>query len=160
MDNEVTTLSIVIGISSSLIATAIFIIASETFRKIVLPWYADKIYRDIRIDGDWIFEGEDKTDICLSLKQWGNQISGTYCHEVLCNSKRKLEQYKLCGTVRNSYFMATIEPESQRAIDAIVLLVHIEEGSEELQLRGSLLHKGNPGEVRYWDQVLFKPRGT
>ena len=50
------TTSLIIGISSSLAATLLFIGGSEIFRKIFLPWYADFIYKGIRIDGDWKLE--------------------------------------------------------------------------------------------------------
>ena len=43
-------ISLGIGISSSLLATALFILVSEFFRRKILPWYADKIYRGVRID--------------------------------------------------------------------------------------------------------------
>ncbi len=46
-------ISLGIGISSSLFATALFISVSEFFRRIILPWYADKIYRGVRVDGEW-----------------------------------------------------------------------------------------------------------
>lgn len=78
---------LLIGISSSLVATSIFIAISELARRFLLPWIADKIYRGVRIDGEWKIDeiegvsAEDaKLTMVFNLKQKSENISGTYYH--------------------------------------------------------------------------------
>lgn len=156
MTQETILLPLVVGIISSLFATAVFIIISEVFRTIVLPWASDKIYRGVRIDGEWkaidIIEDDDNGDMQFSLKQWGDKISGNYFHLI----KGKKESYKLTGSIKNMYFMATMEPTSNKKIDACALLMHVQEKQGNLILKGSLLYQATGGMVDAWNNILFQ----
>jgi hypothetical protein len=55
--------SLVIGIVSSLVATALFLGFAEFFRRSLLPWYIDKLYRGVRIDGTWTLHMMDGKSI-------------------------------------------------------------------------------------------------
>ncbi len=48
------TIALVIGIFSSLIATAGLVGLSELFRRVLLPLYSDAVYKGVRIDGKWV----------------------------------------------------------------------------------------------------------
>ena len=143
-------LSLVIGISSSLFATALFISLSEFVRKCALPWYADKIYRGVRIDGDWEVKeilGNDlnsnNQSVLLSLKQKGDKISGFYIHK----DKEDISEYVLEGKIRDMYFLATSVPKSNRHADAATLLLYIKNADSKLVMDGGLMYQGSPGEV-------------
>lgn len=148
--------SLMIGIISSLVATAIFILMSEVFRRVLLPWFADKIYQGVRIDGTWKLE-LNNTDSALQsgelkLEQWGNKIKGIYYHEI--NGSR--EFYNISGSISNMYLMYTCVPTSNRKIDAAAALLHIVEGDEcNLNLVGNLLYQSHGGKVSSWDDVKF-----
>lgn len=143
-------LSLIIGIGSSLLATAIFILASECIRTILLPWYTDKIYRGVRIDGEWQIKERhgkewqsENLSMTLKLAQKGEIITGTYTHK----SDREIDEYILEGRIRDMYFLATAVPKSNRHVDAITLLLHINNVNSNLVMTGGVLCQGKPGEV-------------
>jgi hypothetical protein len=143
-------LSLIMGIGSSLLATAIFILASECVRKIVLPWYTDKIYRGVRIDGEWeIKERHGKEwqsqNLSMNLKliQKGEVVTGIYTHK----NDQEIDEYILEGIIRDMYFLATAVPKSNRHVDAITLLLHVNNVNSKLVMTGGMLCQGKPGEV-------------
>lgn len=148
MDNVL--LSLVIGIGSSLLATAIFILASECFRKVVLPWYVDRIYRGVRIDGEWEIKERDgrewkSEDLSMgfNLTQKGDVVTGIYTHK--CNGE--VDEYILKGVIRDMYFLATAVPRSNRHVDAVSLLLYVNNVNSKLVMTGGVLYQGDPGEV-------------
>lgn len=152
-------LSLIIGISSSLLATAVFISMGEFFRKVVLPWYADKIYRGVRIDGEWEIKelhGEeweiDNMSMNLSLKQKGEKITGIYKHK--CDED--IDEYFLEGRIRDMYFLATAVPKSNRHVDAITLLLHIDNVKSKLIMAGGVLNQSKPGEISSHMGIKFQ----
>lgn len=145
-------ISLGIGISSSLLATALFISASEFFRRKILPWYADKIYRGVRIDGDWeVIEAlgvnlkDHDRSMTLSLKQKGDVIAGTYSHK---DGDKEIDEYIVEGRIRDMYFLATAIPKSNRHVDGITLLLYINNVKSKLVMTGGLLYQSKPGEVK------------
>lgn len=158
------TLSIVIGIISSLVATLIFITIAELIRRVALPWYADKIYLGIRIDGEWkmtefeyngkIVKIDDVTDYkLLTLKQKGEKITGTYSHK----DGNKLEEYILEGKIKDMYFLATAVPKSKRATDGASFLLHVKNINSDLIMKGSVLaQQSQNGEVVSINNMVFK----
>lgn len=151
MDQEGLTYSLFIGISSSLVATAIFILVSEMIRKIAIPWFSDKIYKGVRIDGHWdSLNGDAEFD----LRQWGDKVTGRYSH----TSHNGATTYKVTGILKNMYLMAITEPESEKIIDAASLLLHVEYSEDCLILRGGVLYKGDPGSIESWNGLEFKQK--
>jgi hypothetical protein len=149
------TLSLVIGIASSLIATALFIGASEVCRRVLLPWFADKIYRGVRIDGTWehknSFEGE-KILICLELSQKSDKITGTYFHQL---NEGNPEHYLLSGVLRDSYLTAMIHPLSPHQLDAGCFLLHVH-SADGMKMEGIVLSvSSKTGSVKSHPNASF-----
>jgi hypothetical protein len=144
-------LALIIGICSSLLATALFVSIAELFRRVVLPWYADKIYRGVRINGNWEaeFMGHPVVDLTegeitqsLILVQKGDSISGTYTH----TSPEEMDVYDINGCVRDQYFMATATPQSNRQIDGVVLMMRIFNKGGRQRLKGGILYRSDEGD--------------
>jgi hypothetical protein len=153
--------SVIIGIFSSLIATAIFISSIELFRKVFLPWYANKIYRGVRIDGIWkitAYKGnsieDNSTDMKFSFKQKGEIVSGTYQHLHLKTGAPC--EYKFSGKIRDMYVLGTADPISNNMIDAISILLYVTYEDSILKLKGSLLCSAGPGKVNHHSEVVFE----
>jgi hypothetical protein len=152
--------SLLIGIISSLVATAIFIGFSELFRRVLLPWFSDKIYRGVRIDGRWehsnAFEGE-KILARLDLAQKGDVITGTYFHQ---HNDAEPDHYVLRGTLRDSYLSATMHPVSPHMLDAAALLVHVH-AAGGMKLEGALLGVSSKnGSVSVHTNVSFERKNA
>ena len=153
-------LSLVIGILSSLFATALFISISELIRRVFIPWYSDKIYRGVRIDGIWDFVeangvsmSSPESPALMSLTQKGEIITGSYSHKD--DITNEIDEYILEGKVRDMYFLATAIPKSKRQIDALSLLLHVNNVKSQLIMSGSILSTGDPGCVESHDGVKF-----
>ncbi len=141
---------LVVGITSSLAATAIFLSLAEIFRRVVFPWVEDKLYRGARIDGEWIGTSE-VTGSKLKLTQWGDKVKGTFTH----GEGKDMSVYSVTGVIKNMYFMATMEPISNKLIDALVLLMHLDAGDHSIVLTGALLVKTGTGNVRAEENLTF-----
>ena len=152
-------LALIVGIGSSLIATGIFIGASELVRRVVLPWWADKIYRGVRIDGRWCLalpekdddESSDRLDFTveLSLQQRGDRVFGT--SSIINSGERgnSVIKHIISGTIRDSYFFATAVPESPHMIDPATYLFRVSH-DQGLTLDGCALYLDQrTGEVRH-----------
>jgi|GEM_PF-3319839 len=115
MDNFI---SLMIGIVSSLVATIVFIVISELIRRVVLPWYEDKVYRGVRIDGKWEAKNDGtKQKATFFLQQKGDQVIGTYSHIMPQSAARKIEEYQVTGNVRDTYVNLTFHPTARDQID-------------------------------------------
>lgn len=155
MDNNI--ISLLIGISSSLVATGIFIGISELVRRKLIPWYSDQIYRSVRIDWEWELIEIDNTKydnikMKLSLEQSGEDIKGTYSH---ISKDDTTDEYSLEGRIRNMYFVATAIPKSNRHVDAMSLLFHVNHIDSNLSMSGSILAKDTSSKVISTDGIKF-----
>jgi hypothetical protein len=134
--------SLIIGITSSLFATALFISISEFIRKVLLPWYADKIYRGIRIDGSWgdaesAAEGDQGLlPQSLILEQNGDQITGEFSFRAEVN--QELEVYKVTGIIRDGIFSAMMRSKSAYHLDALTILTRIGSPHDRLEMKGAV----------------------
>jgi len=141
MDNYV---ALLIGIASSLIATFAFVAISELTRRVFLPWYADKIYRGVRLDGIWQVcrvddkELDPKTSGCdFSLAQKGDQITGTSV--LIDKDNDEKTEYNVRGQIRDGYFSATAWPIKPNMIDAMSCLLHVFYDDKKLRMKGRLI---------------------
>ena len=158
-------LSLIVGIASSLVATGIFISLSELTRRVLLQWYADKIYRGVRVDGEWEVDkvAGKEVDLTaspklefmrLNLKQRGEVIEGSYVHKAKGDGE-EVEEYALNGKIRNMYFLATATPKSDRRIDGISFLLHISYTKSKLVMAGAVLSQNSPGAVSCHQGIEF-----
>lgn len=159
-------LPIMLGIVSSLVATFIFLSASWLIKNVVLPWYEDKIYRGVRLDGSWIrtelnghnLKGIDLPKAKMTLKQKGEYITGLYCHgEDAKNDEDKIENYHVTGHISNSFVTLTLRPMENDNIDAAAGIWHVFNGGNKLQLKGKKLYiSSSTAEVLSTDSISFE----
>ena len=143
--------TLVFGVASSLIATFIFIIAAEVFRRIVIPTFNDRVYRGARVDGKWEFE-INEARLSLELSQKGDDISGVYRH----NSDGETDSYTVTGRIKDSYFVATAFPQSKYHVDSFSLLFKLKTEDNALMLSGKLLSQGDQEDVHVTENMKFK----
>ena len=142
------TFSLLLGIASSLIATLLFIAISETIRRVLIPWYADMIYRGVRVDGDWTIEheqNEEEKDVSQSLvlKQSGDKVSG----EMLVIVGKSKHMFKFTGRIENMYLSGVAYPTSQRLIDPQTFLFHIDYLRGKLRMKGAICGVREAGDI-------------
>jgi len=143
---------VILGISSSLIATLIFISLSKFFSRVVLPWYENKIYKGVRVDGKWdLKEGQDNSESVLNLNQSGDLVSGTHFHSFTLVSGGKItESYHVKGYVKDGYFFATLDPISNNIVDSGTIHMKIFKHQDKLHLKGSMsgVSADEKGEIK------------
>lgn len=146
-------IALLIGIVSSLFATAIFICLTEIIRKIALPWYADKIYRGVRIEGRWkmcsLGENELSSDIEIelgfNLEQSGDVVTG---HASMRENNEKPEVlFSLSGRMRDGYFSATAWPVASDHVDVMACVFRIFYYGDHLRMKGKLIYLDNQNAV-------------
>jgi hypothetical protein len=119
--------SLGIGIASSLFATLAFLCLAQVVKTIIVPWFEDKIYRGVRLDGRWsvaVTSQENPGSAqnpSLSLQQKGDRISGFYSHDV----SGTLQIYRVEGQIRNTYFTASLWPVSNKEVDTAAILLRV-----------------------------------
>ena len=151
--------SLIVGIASSLLATAIFVLAAEFWRKSIRPWFEDKIYKGVRLDGEWTstkIAGMDSDSsigtMKFEIKQTAEKISGTYYH---LDAKGEKTSYQITGVITNMYLTATAIPASSRVIDALAFLLYVKYEKSKLKLNGGILCTSKPGEVSSYIEMEF-----
>jgi hypothetical protein len=134
---------ILLGIASSLIATFIFLWLNWLFKTILLPWFADKIYRGVRIDGRWcgVLIGGAKinsiTSSQLQLTQKGDELTGLYSHTI---SSKKSEFYTIGGFVRDAIVTLNWKPSTKDTIDAGSAILRVFTKDSTLRMKGILTY--------------------
>ena len=161
---------ILLGITSSLVATFIVLGVSWIFKNIVIPWYADKIYRGARLDGHWVrsrIAGIEANTINyplakMNLKQHGEKISGFYHHGENNHEKgTKLDNYKVSGHISNSFLSLTFTPTENDNIDAVTLILYIYNKNHKLIMKGKALYiSSESASVHCLDDISFEKKGT
>lgn len=146
--------TVLVGVLSSLVATFIFLHLSWLVKTILIPWYEDRIYRGVRINGHWTIQelagidaeqlDEVGTKATIDIKQNGDQVTGLYSHSNIKSDD--VATYKFKGEIRNSYLSATSWPIADDHIDAgaYVLRVFSHGG---LRMKGVVTYISNDGIV-------------
>lgn len=151
---DATTSSLIIGIVSSLVATLLFIGGTVFIRKGFLPWYADKVYRGVRIDGTWAMEAssyEGSVAVALALTQSGEDVSGS----VFVNVDEARMTFDFSGRVQNMYLSGICHPQSKRHIDPMTFLLHIDFYGGDLKMQGGMCLVRQAAEVSANSNVCF-----
>ncbi|WP_032096116.1 MULTISPECIES: hypothetical protein [unclassified Alteromonas] len=147
------------GISTSLVATFIFILLSWYTKNIVLPWYSDKVYRGVRVDGKWVLtsiggnEFPDTINANLELNQKGDLVKGLFSHHM--KGKDEITSYTIKGEIRNSTINITAWPISKYQLDSASFLMKIY-SDQGLRLTGTLSYVSSTDNLVKAEKVEAK----
>ena len=92
--------AIVGGVIGALIATFLMLVGGKYWKEIIVPWYEDKIYKDIRIAGDWKTLGDEdgiKFNENAKIQQKAHCISG----EIIYKTESEVNEYEFEGEFKN-----------------------------------------------------------
>jgi hypothetical protein len=129
-------LTIVLGIVSGIITTALLYLAGIVFTKIIIPWYQKIIYQGVDLNGEWKFERQlnNESEIFrLSLVQNANSISGQLTYLRINNEETREVNYLLNGSVWEGYLTLNMKSKDRRAIAYATSLLKVERGGRELK---------------------------
>jgi hypothetical protein len=138
-----TLVSIVVGVISGIITSVILFFVAQIVRKIIIPWYAEFIYKGVNIGGTWrgvIDNQTSKFSLVVNLKQNAFQVSGVFYAETITQNPEKnySNQYKLSGVVKNHMMTLNYEALSKERTGVGTMLLRSYKGGTSLS--GYLIH--------------------
>lgn len=92
--------AIVGGVIGALFATFLMLVGGKYWKEIIVPWYEDRIYKDIRIAGDWKTLGDEdgiKFNENAKIQQKAHHISG----EIIYKTESEVNKYEFEGEFKN-----------------------------------------------------------
>lgn len=101
--------NIVVGLVSGLVVSFLVLVIGRFWKNIVEPWFEERVYKDLQIEGKWyslyVDAGDYRQEI-VNLTRHGHSISG----KMTCkNGADDGEEYTLCGSFRNLVLPLTYE---------------------------------------------------
>jgi len=106
--------SLVLGTLGGLIATFLVFAFTSVFRRIVLPWYRQVVYRGIDISGVWKVKRTPQTrSVSFEIFQKAHSIEGTGTIVTTLDGANEIRSFKLDGTLSDRFLefrMRHIDP--------------------------------------------------
>ena len=88
------------GVLSALIATFLVFTGSKYWSKVIVPWYEDRVYKDIRIEGEWTTSGEEEDETfneVAKVSQKANRVWG----DIIYKTTSGVTEYEFEGEFKN-----------------------------------------------------------
>ena len=109
--------SIFAGLISGLLVTLGIVIFRAICRDTLIPWFENRVYKDIRVEGKWFSVYPTvigKPQETIRLKRHGHEIVGT----IICNSgDDEGEEYCVKGSFRNLIMSLLYETRDTQKVD-------------------------------------------
>ncbi len=107
--------SVIVGVVSGILTTALIWLVVKTFIKIVIPWYQSIIYRGIDLNGDWFgIESVGKKENfpkhyehSIDIKQTGHVVKGSISVKNVFDdeSDNSISEYIFQGEISDNYLL-------------------------------------------------------
>lgn len=93
--------NIIAGLISGVTVTIFVVFFTYIWKAIIVPWFEDRVYKDVRIEGMWYSVYPEDFSLrqeVINLKRHGHHMEGT----ITCLSETdKGKEYKVFGSFRN-----------------------------------------------------------
>lgn len=129
-------LTIVLGVVSGIMTTALLYLAGITFTKVIIPWYQSLIYEGVDLNGSWEFEQPCNDGVRiykLTLFQNANSINGQMSYIRTKNEGTKAVSYDLFGSVWEGYVSLQMKSKNRSTIAYATALLKVEYGGSALK---------------------------
>lgn len=137
--------SIVAGLISGLVVTLFVIVFRSIWHRIIVPWFEDRVYKDIRIEGTWFSLYSDNASNrqeTISLQRHGHEISGT----IICNNgPDEGEKYRVTGSFRNLILALLYEVDDPVKVDRGTMTLRCIRNGQ--RLGGKVAFYSNQGDI-------------
>ena len=153
-------LSIFIGVLSGILTSIIIWLIVRTFRKIIIPWYQENIYRGIDISGEWKshqeYAGKVKVDQIIQIKQKGHRIKGTLVSRNHMPSQGEdVSSFIISGEIFDNYVDIEYKVENKKLIGRGSHLLRVVDGGKNM--KGGLVAIDRlSGGIITTDSVIWK----
>lgn len=132
-------LTIFIGVFSGILTSVLIWLAIQIFKKILIPWYQQSIYRGIDISGDWTsrqeFSGGVISNQTLEVNQKGHFIKGTLIshNSVPKQQEEDVKYFTLYGEIFDNYVDIEYKNRDRKNIGRGSLLLKVKNGGDTLE---------------------------
>ena len=127
-------LSLIIGVVSGILTSALIFLAVKIFRKIIIPWYQSIVYQGLVIDGEWkiILQTPHRIqtqDIILNIAQKAYRLEGTATYIIMIESagewSEQIKTFKVDGRISDRFVVITLRHAERSRIGVASLLLEI-----------------------------------
>src|SRR5712692_8357813 len=122
--------SIITGVVSGILTTAVLFLLKKLFDGVVLPWYRNLVYRGVNISDQWKnemeFPGGTHQTLIANIKQRAHAVEGDLTITKTRNGQLFVTKtLLLVGEIHDRLLLATIKPMSDKEIAAATLLLEV-----------------------------------
>lgn len=122
--------SIVVGVVSGVLASALIFLAVQLFQRAIIPWYRQLVYRGIDVTGTWenrLEFGKDRIQTAtIVLTQRAERVNGTVTlMKVIDNRTRPAETLELDAELSNRFLVGTMSPTDSKRLVAVTVLLEV-----------------------------------
>lgn len=123
---------ILVGVVGGVLTSALIMLAISIFKKIIVPWYQNIIYRGISLSGPWHWFDEDEDSVKMELKQAGDSITGIYTY---MDSKKKgdIKIYHVTGWARDRFVQLNLKSADPKRLGILSYVFEIVGDGNELR---------------------------
>lgn len=132
--------NLVAGLISGLVVT-IFVLAFRHFwNAVIVPWFEERVYKDVRIEGKWFGLYPSSSDLrqdAIVLKRHGHSITG----KIICtHGGDEGDEYSVCGSFRNMILPLAYESTDKSKTDRGTITLQCIRNGERLKGKIALYH--------------------
>lgn len=122
--------SIIWGVVSGLTTAIIILWSTLIYKKMILPWYRNIIYKGYNVEGTWkVIKSEPpiRREIVFRLKQKASKITGTSTHTLKNKSSEGdyIKEYTLNGELNDRLLRLTTELNNKQRIGVGTVMIEI-----------------------------------
>ena len=132
--------NLIVGLISGLTVSFIVMFLGKIWRDIIEPWFEERVYKDMHIEGKWFSLYVSDIDLrteTVNLKRKGHSVTGT----LMCNSGGDDgEEYTLTGSFRNLLLPLTYETSDKKKTDRGTITLMSSHNGERLVGKVAMYH--------------------
>ncbi|EHK5111959.1 hypothetical protein I2702_004778 [Vibrio parahaemolyticus] len=132
--------NLVAGLVSGLIVSFLVLVVGKFWRAVIEPWFEEKVYKDLRIEGKWYSLYVDAADYrqeVVNIKRKGHSIEGI----MMCKTGvDEGEEYTISGSFRNMLLPLTYEARDRKKSDRGTVTLMSTHNGERLVGKVALYH--------------------
>lgn len=125
-------LALLTGLVSGLLTTLLVFVTSRYWQRVLMPWYENRLYQDIRIDGDWIGTGIEYgipfTEI-IRVHQTAHHVKG----ETTFKRGADIVDYEFEGEFKNLVLTVQYWAKRENNLDRGTFTLMLENNGEALR---------------------------
>lgn len=120
------------GIIAGIVTCAIVAGARELVRRVIVPWYEDKVYRDVRLGGHWetaFYIDREEVSETAEVRQKANKVTGL----IQLRRATAIREYEFRGQIANLLLTAEYWLKGPSSRDRGAFALTVKENGRKLE---------------------------